>query len=291
MSRFKMFQDLAKTRIGTMVVLTTLLGFFLGANRSFEGKWLLLCYTLIGTFLSTSGAAALNCYLERDVDRLMKRTRKRPLPSGQLQAHEALSFGIICILAGTALLVWQVNLLTGFLALLSAFLYVLVYTPLKRLTWLNTAIGAIPGALPPVGGWAAATGSLTFEAWFLFIIMFLWQHPHFYAIAWMYKDDYARAGFKMLPVIDADGSRTMRQVLIFSLLLIPASVLPSLSGMSGSIYFLGALILSWCMLIGGVMFIQSRSNQSARRLLIASVIYLPALFCLIAFDALIALEF
>ena len=287
MTRLTMFQDLAKTRIGTLVVITTLLGFYLGAGRSFDGKWMLLFYTLLGTFLSTSGAAALNCYLERDVDRLMKRTQRRPLPSGKLPAHEALSFGVICVLLGTALLVWKVNLLTGFLALLSAFLYVLVYTPLKRLTWLNTAIGAIPGALPPVGGWAAATGSLSIESWFLFLIMFLWQHPHFYAIAWMYKEDYARAGFKMLPVIDPDGKRTMRQVLIFSLLLIPASVLPSLSGMSGSLYFIGALTLSWCMLIGGVLFMQSKTNKAARRLLLASVIYLPALFCLIAFDAIL----
>lgn len=285
MQRLALFLRISKVRIATMVAIMTALGFYLGADGSFSGRWQLLACTLIGTFFSSMGAAALNCYIERDIDRLMKRTSGRPLATGEMAAHEALAYGIICVLGAVAFLVWTVNLLTAFLALLTAFLYVLVYTPLKRITWLNTFIGAIPGALPPVGGWAAATGNVSFDAWLLFLILFVWQHPHFFAIAWIYKEDYARAGFKMLPVIDEDGKRTMRQVFFYSVLLIPVSVLPSFYGVSGSIYFVGALILSWMMFIGGVFFMQSKSIADARKLLLASIIYLPGLFILIVCDS------
>ena len=161
------------------------------------------------------GSAVLNHYLERDVDRLMERTRNRPLPAGLVRPSTAMSCGFILVLLGECILLSFTGLLTAFLALLSAFLYVVIYTPMKRLTWLNTSLGAIPGALPPVGGWTAATGELETGAWIFFLILFAWQHPHFYAIAWMFREDYARGGFKMLPVVEADGKRTCRQVIFF----------------------------------------------------------------------------
>jgi len=182
------------------------------------------------------------------------------------------------------ILAWQVNLLTGFLSLLTVFLYVLVYTPLKRVTWWNTVIGAIPGALPPVGGWTAVTGHLDYGAWIVFLILFVWQHPHFYAIAWMYKDDYERGGFKMLPVVHPDGRSTFNQVIGFSIILIPISLLPSLVGMAGPFYAWGMGILGLVMLAIGIQFSRTRSVQDAKRLLKASVIYLPLFFALILGD-------
>jgi len=239
---------------------------------------------LVGTALSSGGAAVLNNYLERDCDSKMDRTKTRPLPQGTITPSEALSFGLLLVLLGVGLLAWQVNLLTGFLSLLTVFLYVLVYTPLKRITWLNTVIGAVPGALPPVGGWAAATGHLDAGAWILFLILFIWQHPHFYAIAWMYKEDYSRGGFKMLPVVDPEGSSTFRQVIIFSLLLIPASLLPMANGMAGAFYGWGIFALGLGLLAIGVHLSRTRSVKDARLLLKASVIYLPLFFILILGD-------
>lgn len=273
---------LMKPRILVMVLVTTVLGFFLG-GRGIVSYPLLLA-TLFGTALSCGGAGVLNQYLERDVDLLMKRTKRRPIPSGQVSPANALVFGIILVLSGTVFLVAQVNLLTGFLALLTAFLYVLVYTPLKRTTWLNTVIGAVPGALPPLGGWAAATGGVELGGWILFLILFLWQHPHFYAIAWMYKEDYERGGFKMLPVVEPDGESTFRQIVFFSLLLLPVSVTPSLIGMSGALYFVGSLIAGVALLRVGLSLAKSHSVGDARRLLRASIVYLPFLLALIVFD-------
>ena len=215
----------------------------------------------------------------------MNRTRQRPIPSGAISPAEALSFGLVLVLLGVTLLAWRVNLLTGFLSLMTVFLYVLVYTPLKRVTWLNTFVGAIPGALPPVGGWAAATGSLDIGAWVLFLILFIWQHPHFYAIAWMYRDDYARGGFKMLPVVEPDGASTFQQILLYSLLLIPISLFPTIIGMSGWIYGGGVLVMGIGMLLVGLSVASSRSNQDAKRLLKASVLYLPAFLVLILIDS------
>jgi protoheme IX farnesyltransferase len=198
---------------------------------------------------------------------------------------EALSFGLILVLLGVSLLAWQVNLLTGFLSLLTVFLYVLVYTPLKRVTWWNTVIGAIPGALPPMGGWAAATGSLDLGAWVLFLILFVWQHPHFYAIAWMYREDYKRGGFKMLPVVEPDGRSTFRQVIWFSVVLVPVSLLPGFLGMAGAVYTWGMAVLSLGMLWYGVVLARTHSVQDARVLLKVSVIYLPLFFILILGDS------
>jgi len=266
-----------------MVVLMTAAGFFLGA-QTVEPFWT-FAMALLGTAISSAGAAALNNYLERDCDLEMNRTKTRPIQSGILSPGEALNFGWIAALLGVAILIWQVNLLTGFLSLLTTFLYVVVYTPLKRITWWNTVIGAIPGALPPMGGWAAATGELGAGAWIVFLILFIWQHPHFYAIAWMYRDDYARGGFKMLPVVYPDGQRTFRQILGFSLALIPISLLPFFFNMSGIVYAVGMLTLGVAMLAVAIRSSRSRSIKDARLLLQASVIYLPLFFALILCDS------
>lgn len=277
--------ELSKPNIMSLVLITTVLGYYLG-GKGIE-SWFTLMITLIGTALSSGGAGALNHYLERDADSLMNRTKNRPIPAGIILPSNALMFGIILVLSGTTLLVWKVNTLTGFLSILTAFLYILVYTPMKKITWLNTSIGSIPGAIPPMGGWAAATGHLDFNAWILFFIMFLWQHPHFYAIAWMCKEDYARANFKMLPVIEPDGKRTIRQIFWHLGLLIPVSIFPYLYGSSGIVYLFGVLILSVLFLISAVPMAREKTNNSAKLLLKSSVIYLPGLLFLIVFDKLI----
>ena len=275
--------ELTKPRIVTMVLVTTALGFFVGGHGVTSP--LRLALTLLGTAFSAGGSGVLNHYIERDIDAVMRRTRDRPLPSGRVTPAAALSLGFLLIFTGQVVLVLTVNLMTAWLALLTAFLYVVIYTPLKRTTWLNTSLGSIPGALPPVGGWAAATGHLDAGAWVLFAILFAWQHPHFYSIAWIFRDDYRRGGFKMLPVLEEDGRRTCRHILAFSVLLIAVSILPALLGSSGTVYLLGALVLGAGMLAAGVSLTISRSNVDARRLLRASVIYLPLLLILTVFDS------
>src|SRR6267378_6942620 len=220
MKNIGLYLELAKPRILLMVLVTTSLGFFLG-TRGIDSV-LQLCLTLFGVGCATAGAAMLNNYLERDLDAKMVRTRGRALPAGLIEPHRVLTLGVGLVLCGVLLLAWRVNLLTGFMVLLAGFLYVLVYTPLKRITWLNTSFGAIPGAIPPMAGWAAATGQLDPGAWALFAILFAWQHPHFFAIAWMFRDDYRAAGFKMLPVIEPTGLRTVRLAVAFSLVLLAA---------------------------------------------------------------------
>ncbi|OGX27872.1 MAG: protoheme IX farnesyltransferase [Omnitrophica WOR_2 bacterium RIFCSPHIGHO2_01_FULL_48_9] len=274
--------DLTKPRILTLVLVTTTLGFFLGGRGIHS--FIELFFLLLGVALVCAGSAVLNHYLERDIDAKMLRTRNRPLPMGVIQPADALIFGIVLILAGVFTLWWKTNLLTAFLSLLSAFLYVLVYTPMKRISWLNTSIGAIPGALPPLGGWAAATGDLSLGGWVLFAILFLWQHPHFYAIAWMFKEDYQRGGFKMLPVVQPDGRGTFLQIIVFSVFLIPVSVMPTLLGMSGKLYFSGALLMGIFMLALGGILALTKSHGDARKLLKATVLYLPALLFLIILD-------
>jgi protoheme IX farnesyltransferase len=282
-SKLSGFIALSKPRILVMVVLMTAAGYFLGA-QTVEPLWTFFM-ALLGTAISSAGAAALNNYLERDCDLEMNRTKSRPIQRGVLSPNEALNFGWITALLGVSILIWQVNLLTGFLSLLTTFLYVVVYTPLKRITWWNTVIGAIPGALPPMGGWAAATGEVGLGAWIIFLILFVWQHPHFYAIAWMYRDDYARGGFKMLPVVYPDGVRTFRQILGFSVLLIPVSLLPYMFQMAGVVYAAGMLALGVAMLGVGIRSWRTRSIGDARLLLQASVIYLPLFFALILCDS------
>lgn len=283
MKNLRPYIELVKPRILSMVLVTTTIGYFLAAKGVHPLST--LCLTLLGVGSATGGAAALNNYLERDVDGKMERTRQRALPAGILQPSSALAYGISLVLLGLFVLVWAINLLTGFLVLLAAFLYVLVYTPMKRLTWLNTTFGAIPGAIPPLCGWAAATGRLDPGAWVLFLILFAWQHPHFYAIAWMFKDDYRNAGFKMLPVVEPTGVSTFRQTIFFSALLLGVSVLPTVIGMTGRVYCVGALVMGLALLAVGVLFTRSKSFLDARRLLKASVVYLPLLLLLIIVDA------
>lgn len=283
MNDFHSYLELAKPRILSMVLVTTTIGFFLAARGIHPLPTLLV--TLLGVGCATGGSAALNNYLERDVDAKMERTRHRALPSGTITPANALGFGIILVLIGLVALIWAVNLLTAFLVLLASFLYVLVYTPMKRLTWLNTTFGAIPGAIPPMCGWAAAHGRLDPGAWVLFLILFAWQHPHFYAIAWMFRDDYRNAGFKMLPVVDPSGVSTFRQTVLFAVLLIGVSVLPTIIGMTGRIYCIGALVMGVALLVVSALFTRSKSFLDARRLLKASVVYLPLLLFLIIVDA------
>lgn len=279
---FAAYLELTKPRILTLVLVTTALGFFLGGRGVHSLS--LFFYTLLGTACVVGGSAVLNHYLERDVDCAMERTRNRPLPAGIVKPSTAMSYGLCLVLGGVAILLLAVNLLTAFLALLSAFLYVVVYTPMKRLTWLNTSFGAIPGALPPVGGWTAATGELELGAWALFLILFAWQHPHFYAIAWIFREDYQRGGFKMLPVVEPEGRRTCRHIIAFSVLLIGVSTLPAILGLTGKVYLCGAVLMGLGFLSAGISLTLSRSEVHARRLLRASVVYLPLLFLLCAVD-------
>ena len=279
---FAAYIELTKPRILTLVLVTTALGFFLGGRGVHSLP--LLFYTLLGTACVAGGSAVLNHYLERDVDRTMHRTRNRPLPTGIVKPSTAMSYGLSLVLGGVAILLFAANLLTAFLALLSAFLYVVVYTPMKRLTWLNTSFGAIPGALPPMGGWTAATGELDLGAWALFLILFAWQHPHFYAIAWIFREDYQRGGFKMLPVVEPEGKRTCRHIIAFSVLLIGASTLPAILGLTGKVYLYGAMLMGLGLLGAGISLTLTRSELDARRLLRASVVYLPLLFLLCAVD-------
>jgi len=276
--------SMTKPGIVMMVLVTTALGFYF-ADHGFHQYWVLL-WTLLGSALTCGGATVLNQYLERDVDALMQRTKRRPIPMGVVSPAEALGFGISLILIGLLVLCWKVNLLTAFLSLLTCFLYTLVYTPMKRLTWLNTTIGAIPGAIPPLGGWAAATNHLDPGAWILFLILFTWQHPHFYAIAWIHKEDYKRAGFKMLPVVYPDAKITFSQITAFSFFLVAFSLMPSLIGMSGKIYFWGALMLGAGVLYTAFLFQKSHSIMDARKILGASIAYLPLLLVLIIVDGL-----
>lgn len=284
-STIKAYFELTKPSITFLILISTALGFFLGMDGMVNPIKFLI--TLMGSGLVSSGSGALNHYAEQDLDKLMNRTKSRPIPSGLISSNNAFIFGIFLTLLGTIILYLWVNEITAILALSTAILYLFVYTPLKRLTWLNTSIGAIPGAMPPLGGWVAATGQLDPEAWILFAILFLWQHPHFYAIAFMCKEDYARANFQMLPVLEKDGKRTNRQIIWHSLLLIPVSVMPSYIGILGIKYFWGALILGLGYFISGFPLVKNYSLVNAKLLLKVSVIYLPALFILIIVDKLI----
>ena len=274
--------ELIKPSILTMVLITTLLGYYLGNEGAIS--WIKLTWTLLGTGLSAGGASALNQYLERDQDKLMERTCNRPIPAGILQPQSALLFGLIAVIIGSIILVLKINTLTGFLSLLTAFMYVLIYTPIKKLTWLNTSFGSIPGALPPLGGWVAATGNVDSGAWILFAILYLWQHPHFFAIAWMCKDEYEKAGFKMLPVIEPNGTRMIRQIFWHLTLLFPVGFLPFIIGMSGNIYLFGTTILTLLYFLSAIPMLKEKSSKNASRILKASVLYLPLLIVIIIID-------
>lgn len=281
---FAVYADLVKARLTTLVLLTTLVGFYLGFRGPMD--YLLMLHTLIGTALVAGGAAALNQLLEREYDARMRRTAGRPLPSGRLQPVTVMLFGGICALTGTIWLALLVNPLTSVLGAISFISYVFIYTPLKRITWLNTAVGAIPGALPPLMGWAAARGELAGGGWVLFAILALWQMPHFFAIAWIYQDEYAKAGFQMLPAVDPDGSRTAHQSVNHTLLLLPVSLFPFLFHLAGPFYLAGAIVLGAAYLGCAIRFARRLDVPSAKRLFFASIVYLPLLLTVLVADKL-----
>ena len=276
---------LTKPDVTFLVVITTVAGFYLGSRGPLD--WPLLLNTLGGTLLVAGGTAALNQYIEREMDSRMRRTAARPLPSGLLQPRDVLVFGVGTIAIGTAWLLLAVNWLAALVAVATCVLYLGLYTPLKTRTTLSTAVGAIPGALPPLIGWAAARGSLSLGGWVLFAILFFWQFPHFMAIAWMYREDYARAGIQMLPVVDKKGDATFRQIITTSAILVWVSALPSLVGMAGISYFFGALALGMFLLQVGLWANRSRTNLRAKWLMHATVAHIPILLAWLVLDRLI----
>jgi heme o synthase len=276
------YADLFKARLTFLVLLTTLVGFYIGSVGPVN--YLLMLHAVLGTALMASGASALNQLWEREYDSRMLRTQDRPLPSGRMQPQTVLLVGCVAALGGLLYLAVAVNLLTGLIGACSLLTYIFVYTPLKRVTWLNTAVGAIPGGLPPLMGWTAARGRLSADGWALFAILAIWQLPHFMAIAWMYRDEYARAGFKMLPVVEPDGRRTGRQAVSHTLALLPVSLCPSLVGLTGPIYFVGALLLGLVFIWSAVQFSRDLTVSRARHLFFVSILYLPLLLGLMVLD-------
>jgi heme o synthase len=283
--------ELTKPRITWLILMSTAIGYFFGLPGAANWKAFLgairafsLLHTLVGTGLMASGTAALNQWMEREADRRMRRTAARPLPTGRVPAGGALLFGIALSVAGCLELWLGVNGLAAVAGAVTLVSYLFLYTPLKQRTWWSTTIGAIPGALPPVIGYAAAAGTLTRQAWVLAAILFIWQFPHFYSIAWMYKDDYARAGIRMLPVIDGDGRFTTRQIVIYGMALIPVSLTPAFIGMSGGVYAVGALVLGLWFLYSGVRVALDCTIFRARRVLVTSVVYLPLIYGLMLLD-------
>jgi len=247
-------------------------------------SWLHMIQTIFGTMLIAAGTAALNHYIERESDRYMRRTASRPLPSGTLRPREALIFGVALSVAGALYLYFAAGALPAVLGSATCLAYLLAYTPLKKRTVWATFVGAFPGAIPPMIGWVAATGRLDLGAWLLFAILFFWQFPHFHAIAWMYREDYARAGILMLPVVDPEGSRTFRQILVTAAALVGVSLLPAIAGLAGMIYFFGALLLSVALLQVCVWAASAKTNSQAKWLMHATVAYIPLLLVLMVYD-------
>jgi protoheme IX farnesyltransferase len=276
------FVTLAKPRVVLMVAFTTFVGYYLGASADLD--YLRLVHVLIGTALAAGGTLALNQFLERDVDARMLRTRARPLPDGRLQPVEAATFGGLVTVGGLAYLLVTAGPAAAAITAATSTLYLGVYTPLKRVSPLCTVLGAIPGALPPVAGWVAARGELGVGAGVLFAILFLWQLPHTLAIARLYREDYARAGIRVLPVVDPDGGSTERQIVTGCLALHAVGLLPTLVGLTGGVYFFGALLLGALFLVVGAAQALRPSAPAARRVVIASVVYLPLLLALMALD-------
>jgi len=283
--------ELTKPRITWLILMSTGIGYFYGLPTA--ATWwdflknislLSLLHTVVGTGLIASGTAALNQWYEREADRKMRRTMMRPLPAGRLSSGGAFAFGVALSVAGFLELWLGVNLLAALIGAFTLASYLFLYTPMKQRTWWSTTVGAIPGAMPPMIGFAAAAGTITPQSWVLFAILFLWQFPHFYSIAWMYKEDYARAGIQMLPVVEPDCRSTARQILLYGLALIPVSLAPSFLGMTGRIYFAGALLLGLWFLYSGVRLTVDRTALRARAVLIVSVLYLPLIYGLMLID-------
>jgi protoheme IX farnesyltransferase len=280
----KDYLALTKPRITWLILMSTGIGYFFGSKGAGGWHLLTLFHTLLGTGLLASGTATLNQWFEREADAKMRRTQERPLPAGRLGEEKALLFGLVISAAGFFDLQIAVNPLAALLGAITLGSYLFIYTPLKQQSPHSTTIGAIPGAMPPLIGYAAASGKLTWEAWILFAILFLWQFPHFYAIAWMYREDYERAGIRMLPVVEPDGESTARRILWFSLALIPISLVPKFLAMTGNVYLIGAAVMGVLFLYAGFRISFDRTRQQARRVLLASVVYLPVLYGLMLFD-------
>lgn len=280
--RARGFVSLTKPDVTFLVVLTTFAGYYMGARGSLD--WLQVAHAVFGTTLIGAGASALNHYFERSSDALMRRTAGRPLPAHVLSPGEALLFGVGLSVAGAFYLGLAANWLASALGLLTCVSYLGVYTPLKKRTWLSTLVGAFPGAVPPLIGWAAASNSLPANAWLLYAILFIWQFPHFYSIAWMYREDYARAGIRMLSVVDHTGDATFRQIVSYAGVLIPLSLLPAATGMARPLYFFGALVLGVAHMLVCFWAARTRSNHRAKWLMHATVIYIPLLFGLLMFQ-------
>jgi len=280
--RIQDYSDLLKPGITTLVMVTAMAGFYLGSSGSLNIA--LMIHTVIGTGLVAGGGGALNHFLERDADAKMKRTRNRPIPSGRMSPAEVVLFGALVSLGGLTYLFLTVNTLTTLLAAISWISYVVIYTPMKRVSPFATLIGAIPGALPPVGGWAAATGSISFEAWILFAILFLWQLPHFLSIAWICRKDYAAGGFPMLTVLPESEKLTGHQMMLYSASLLVVSVFPFAAGLTGLYYLIGAFVAGLTFLGINALMAKSTTNKNAKVSLWASVVYLPLLLVLMMAD-------
>ena len=272
------FVTLTKPRVNLLVLVTTIIGFHLGNQSGVD--LVLLFHTVVGTFLVASGAAAFNQVLERDVDSRMRRTMLRPLPDGRVEPREATAFAATLSTAGVLQLWLGANGLAALVAVATIVSYALVYTPLKRVTSFATVIGAVPGALPPVIGWAAARGDLSVEAWVLFAIVFVWQMPHVLAVSWLYREDYARGGIRVLPVEEPDGRSTGLQVVNYAAALLPVSLLPTVVGLAGRVYFVGAIVLGVVSLALAIRFAQQRTPERARLVFYGSLVYLPVLWVL-----------
>jgi len=276
------YVTLAKPRLNMLVVVTTLAAYYMAVPRDLG--WALLLHTLMGTALVASGASAFNQLLEIEPDGLMRRTRARPLPSGRLEPKRARAFALALSIAGLVQLGVAVNLLAAAVALATLLTYTVFYTPLKKRTSLATVIGGVPGALPAMIGWAAVRNTLSIEAWILFGIVFLWQMPHFLAIAWMYREDYKRAGFPLLPIVEPDGASTGRQAVVYAAALLPVSLAPTAAGMTGNLYLAGAAAMGLGFLALAARFAWRRTTGDARRLFFGSILYLPLLWILMVFN-------
>jgi heme o synthase len=282
MARANAYVALTKPDVSFLVLITTAAGYYMGARGPIA--WLHLIHTVFGTMLIAAGTAALNHYVERESDRHMRRTASRPLPSGVLQPGEALWFGIVLCIAGAVYLLLLAGALAAGLGVATCLSYLLAYTPLKKRTVWATFVGAFPGAIPPMIGWVAATGSLDRGAWLLFGILFLWQFPHFHSIAWMYREDYARAGILMLPVVDKQGTRTFRQIIFTAAALVGVSLLPAIVGLAGVLYFFGALVVSVGLLQVCLWAASMKTNVRAKWLMHATVLHVPLLLGLMVYD-------
>ncbi|HEX6063318.1 MAG TPA: heme o synthase [Longimicrobiales bacterium] len=282
-SKAAAYLELTKPGITRLVLVTTAAGFYLAGGAS--ASLLLFLHALFATALVASGTNALNQWFERDADRYMRRTARRPLPSGRLSSREAVVFAWGISLAGLVYFALFVNMLTAFVVGFTLGTYVFIYTPLKRKTWISTLVGAVPGALPIVAGWTATGKPLTASAWALFAIMFVWQLPHFFALAWIYREDYRKAGFQMLTVVDSTGGRAAWQSLFYAAVLIPISLLPTAFGLTGQIYLAGALVLGVAFLLPTVLMLTRGPNEKfAWRTFVASIAYLPLLLILMVID-------